>query len=111
MLPITLTESAKDRIMTLVAKKPGCAGMILRIATGKGCGGNEYKWDYAETAPDGYDRLDVRNGIGVFISMADSFSMFGMTIDFATDAVGNAQFAYSNPNEKGRCGCGESVIF
>ncbi len=48
MLPITLTEAAKDRIMELVAKKTGCVGMILRIATGKGCGGNEYKWDYAE---------------------------------------------------------------
>lgn len=111
MLPITLTEAAKDRIMELAAKKPGCAGMILRIAQGKGCGGNEYKWEYAETAPANHDRLDVRDGIAVFIPMSDSFMMFGMTIDFATDAVGNAAFAYSNPNETGRCGCGESVSF
>jgi iron-sulfur cluster assembly protein len=34
--------------------------------------------------------------------------LFGMQVDYVSDALGNAKFEFANPNETGRCGCGES---
>lgn len=108
MIPITLTDTARTRIQELTARKEGALGIKLWIAEGKGCGGNEYRMDHLMEAAPGLDRIDAGNGTALFIPMTDSFKMFGMTIDFTTDALGNAAFTYSNPNESGRCGCGES---
>lgn len=108
MIPITLTDAAKARIAELTAAKDGTAGLVLRIAKGKGCGGNEYKMDYATDGVAGYDRVDATGTAALFIPLTDSFMMFGMTIDYGTDELGNAKFLFSNPNETARCGCGES---
>ncbi len=108
MIPITLTEAAKARITELTSRKESAAGLVLRIAKGKGCGGNEYKMDYAATEPAGHDKIQVAEGVALYIPMADSFMMFGMVIDFGEDDLGNKKFLFTNPNEAGRCGCGES---
>lgn len=107
-IPITLTAAAKARIGELTAQKPGAAGVILRIAKGKGCGGNEYRMEYMEQ-PDarGFDRIEAGDA-ALYIPVSDSFYMFGMAIDFKVDELKNAQFVFTNPNEVGRCGCGES---
>ena len=106
-VPITLTDAAKERIRALTARKDGALGIKLWIAAGKGCGGNEYRMDHVMAEEPGMDRIDA-GGASLFIPVTDSFKMFGMVIDFATDALGNAAFTYSNPNEAARCGCGES---
>jgi iron-sulfur cluster assembly protein len=111
MIPITLTETAKARIADLASRHEGASGLTLRIAKGKGCAGNEYKMDYATGTPAGHDRLDVAEGIALFIPMTDSFMMFGTVIDFGQDEMGNAKFLFQNPNEASRCGCGESISF
>lgn len=108
MIPITLTDAAKTRIQELTARKDGALGIKLWIAEGKGCGGNEYRMDHVTEAVPGMDAIDAGNGAKLFIPMTDSFKMFGMQIDYAVDALGNAAFTYSNPNEAARCGCGES---
>lgn len=107
-IPITLTDAAKTRIQELTARKPGALGIKLWIAEGKGCGGNEYKMDHVMDTPAGCDVLDAGDGVGLYVPMIDSFKMFGMVIDYTTDALGNAAFTYENPNEGARCGCGES---
>ncbi len=108
MIPITVTEAAKARIAELAKRQEGASGLILRIAKGKGCGGNEYKMEHAEGEPAGHDRIDLGNGATLYVPMTDSFLMFGMTIDFGEDEMGNRKFLFTNPNEAGRCGCGES---
>ena len=106
-VPITLTDAAKDRIRAVTAQQPGAAGVILRIAKGKGCGGNEYRMEHMTEEKPGFDKIDV-GGAALFIPMTDSFMMFGMTIDYGRDGVGNERFSFTNPNEASRCGCGES---
>jgi len=107
-LPIILTDAAKARIEKLTAAKDGAAGVVLRIAQGKGCGGNEYKMEHMLTEQPGFDKIPVSDTAALYIPVTDSFMMFGMTIDFGKDGVGNEQFLFSNPNEGQRCGCGES---
>lgn len=107
-IPLTLTEAAKARIREITAAKPGVAGVLLRIAKGKGCGGNEYRMEYMESEKPGFDRIEAGPGAGLYISVSDSLYMFGMTIDFESDNLSNNRFLFTNPNEAGRCGCGES---
>jgi iron-sulfur cluster assembly protein len=107
-IPITLTDGAKARVQELTARKDGALGIKLWIAEGKGCGGNEYRMDHMMEATTGFDKIDAGNGTALYIPLSDSFKMFGMVIDYGEDALGNATFSYSNPNESGRCGCGES---
>lgn len=108
MIPLTITDAARDRLMDLAGKRPGTAGMVLRIAKGKGCGGNEYKMDYVDTVPAGHDQVPLADGFALYIPIIDSFLMFGMVVDYGADDLGNARFLFTNPNESGRCGCGES---
>lgn len=106
--PITLTENAKQRIRMLAAQKEGASGVVLRIARGKGCGGNEYRMEHMTGDGAGFDKIEAGEGIALYIPLTDSFMMFGMTIDFGKDGIGGEKFVFTNPNETARCGCGES---
>lgn len=110
-IPITITENAKTRLIKMLALEPDATGMTLSIAKNKGCGGNEYKWGHVKEAPMAHDVLPVTDTFSLYIPVLDSFNLFGMTIDFTEDTLGNAKFEFLNPNETGRCGCGESVSF
>lgn len=106
--PIILTENAKQRIRTLAAQEGDAPGVVLRIARGRGCGGNEYRMERMTGDGAGFDKIDAGEGVALYIPLTDSFLMFGMTIDFGKDGVGGEKFIFTNPNETARCGCGES---
>jgi len=109
MIPLNLTEAAKTRLIELSTQKEGAKGIILRIAKGKGCGGNEYKMEHMLAADEkGFDKITIGEGLALYIPVVDSFHMFNMTIDFESDEISNNRFLFQNPNEAGRCGCGES---
>lgn len=110
-IPLTITENAKERLTKMLAMEPGAIGLSLSIAKNKGCGGNEYKWGHVKEMPVAHDVVPVTDTFSLYIPVLDSFNLFGMTIDFAEDNLGNAKFEFKNPNETGRCGCGESVSF
>jgi len=107
-IPFTMTEAAKARLIEISGQKPEARGVILRIAKGKGCGGNEYRMEHMTGEEKGFDKVDVGSGVALYIPIADSFHMFGMNLDFETDGLSNNKFLFINPNEAGRCGCGES---
>ncbi len=108
LIPISLTASARARIADLTARKPGARGIILSIAKGKGCGGNEYKMDYMIDEKPGFDKIATEGAAALYVPVTDSFMMFGMTIDYTKDELDNEKFVFLNPNETGRCGCGAS---
>jgi len=110
-VPIHLSETAGKRIKELTAEKEGAIGVKLSIVQGAGCGGNEYRMERITQEEPGLDKILVDNDVALYIPISDSFLMFGMAIDHGRDAVGNEQFIFRNPNEGGRCGCGESFSF
>lgn len=110
-IPLIITEDAKARLVKMLALEPDAVAMTLSIAQNKGCGGNEYKWGHVKQAPAGHDEVTVDGGFKLYIPVTDSLNLFGTTIDFKEDKIGNAKFEFINPNETGRCGCGESVSF
>jgi iron-sulfur cluster assembly protein len=109
MSPITITDKAAKQITALLADAPeGTQGLRLNIKQ-TGCSGNSYDMQYIK--PD--EALDKdepfeANGATLYIPKIYSWMLFGMEIDYITDELGNARFDFKNPNETGRCGCGES---
>ena len=107
---ITLTESAQAHLLKMAAPY---AGLRLSIRGGKGCGGNEY--DLLPVTSDAVDAHDDFLDLGadkkLFIPGIDLLKLFGTTIDYIEDDLGNRRIEILNPNESGRCGCGKSVTF
>lgn len=107
--PITITEKAAQQINKLLAKAPvGSQGVRLNIKP-TGCSGNSYAMEYIKAGENvlGDDKFEM-NGAELYIPKMHSWMLFGMSVDYITDDLGNSRFDFSNPNETGRCGCGES---
>lgn len=108
---LKITDAARAHMLRVIG---GNDGVRLEIRAGKGCGGNEY--DFTEVAPGKADAFDLYADLGegkrLFVKPLEFFSKLqSVTIDFQTDEVGNRRIHIINPNEKGRCGCGQSVSF
>jgi len=106
---ITITEKAAQQIEALMGKAPeGAKGVRLSIKT-TGCSGNSYKMDYIKADDDGAgDDVFEEHGITLNIPKMYSWMLIGTTVDYIMDELGNSRFDFINPNESGRCGCGES---
>jgi iron-sulfur cluster assembly protein len=110
MAHIHVTPAATAYLSGLTADA-GKKGVRLAIKGGKGCGGNEYDVDFADAPAPGEETIALTETLSIFIPMMDTFRLFGATIDYRKDDLGNTRMIIDNPNEKGRCGCGESVVF
>lgn len=104
--PITLTDAAAERVRSILAKGDGgVKGLKIGVAP-KGCSGNSYVLDYAkEIGP--HDEVVEDKGVTIIIDPKAALFIFGTEIDYVEDKL-KAGFVFKNPNEKGRCGCGES---
>ena len=100
-----LTDTAAERLASLYAK--GQEGMLLRIGVNtKGCSGLSYDMNWVPAAGPG-DEVVRDRGLTVLVERKASLFLIGTTMDYETKALSSG-FTFTNPNEKGRCGCGES---
>jgi iron-sulfur cluster assembly protein len=102
---MTLTDAAAARLRALYDK--GEQGKFLRIAVGtKGCSGLSYDMSWTdEPAPS--DEVVRDKGLTVLVDRKATLFLIGTTMDYEVKQLA-AGFVFVNPNEKGRCGCGES---
>ena len=106
---MTLTEGAAERLRKLYASggAGGQAGKLLRIGVNtKGCSGMSYTMDWVDEAGPG-DETVTDQGVTVLVDRRASLFLIGTVMDYETSAL-QSGFTFTNPNEKGRCGCGES---
>ena len=103
---ITLTEAAAERARALLAKsgKP-VQGLRIGVRT-RGCSGLSYFVEYAD-APKKFEDVVEDKGIKIFIDPASVMFVLGTVMDYVQDKL-QSGFVFINPNEKSRCGCGES---
>ena len=103
---ITITESAKTKILDLLAEE-GNPDLALRtFVQGGGCSGMSYGFTFDEITNE--DDFEVP--LEKFKVLVDSASMQylqGSSIDYKEDIQGS-QFVISNPNAQTTCGCGSS---
>ena len=102
---MTMTDVAADRLGKLYAG--GQQGMLLRIdVSTKGCSGMSYKMEWV-SEPGPHDEVVKDHGLTVLVDRKASLFLIGTTMDYQATAL-TSGFTFINPNEKGRCGCGES---
>jgi iron-sulfur cluster assembly protein len=101
---ITLTEAATNKIQKLLSTRGG-VGIRLGVRT-TGCSGLAYVLEYVDRpAPD--DQCFSCQGCSLFLDPKSSVYLTGMIVDYVRSGL-NEGFEFRNPNEKDRCGCGES---
>src|SRR5262245_39438984 len=102
---MSLTDAAAERLAALYAK--GQQGMLLRISVNtKGCSGLAYDMSWVEAAGPG-DEVVTDKGMTVLVDRKASLFLIGTVMDYEVKTLSSG-FTFTNPNEKGRCGCGES---
>jgi iron-sulfur cluster assembly protein len=102
---MTLTDAAANRLRQLYDK--GEQGKLLRIGVStKGCSGLSYDMSWTD-APAPTDEVVKDKGLTVLVDRKASLFLIGTVMDYQTKQL-EAGFTFVNPNEKGRCGCGES---
>ena len=102
---MTLTDAAADRLRALYAH--GQDGRTLRIGVGtKGCSGLSYQMSWVD-GPGPGDEIVTDKGVTVLVDRKASLFLIGTVMDYEVKAL-TSGFTFTNPNEKGRCGCGES---
>ena len=102
---MTMTDAAATRLQAMYAK--GRQGMLLRISVNtKGCSGLSYDMSWVPAAGPG-DEIVTDHGLTVLVDRKASLFLIGSVMDYQVKDL-TSGFTFSNPNEKGRCGCGES---
>jgi iron-sulfur cluster assembly protein len=105
--PITLTETAAERIRSLLASSgKELAGVRIGVKKG-GCAGMEYTMEYVETRGP-HDELVEDKGVRILIDPTAILFLLGTEMDYRTDRLSSG-FVFNNPNQTSACGCGESV--
>jgi iron-sulfur cluster assembly protein len=109
---LKLTDRAAARIRAIMAQRsemaPKGEAVGLRIGVKKGgCAGMEYTMEWT-TDRKPFDELVEHDGARVLIDAKAVIYLLGSEMDYKTDKLAS-QFVFTNPNQTGACGCGESV--
>ena len=104
---ITVTDTASKKIQQQLKRRGKGVGIRIGVRT-TGCSGLAYTLEYVDeyTAEEGVTNFAHPD----FILIVDAKSLVyltGLTMDWVRNGL-NEGFDFKNPNEKARCGCGES---
>jgi iron-sulfur cluster assembly protein len=104
---ISLTELAASKVKQNLDKRGKGVGIRLGVKT-TGCSGLAYTIEYV-------DKYEAEHGVTNFaqrdfVVLVDAKSLAyldGLTMDWVRNGL-NEGFDFVNPNERDRCGCGQS---
>ena len=104
-MAVTLTEAAARHVTRYLGKRGKGVGVRLGMKT-TGCSGLAYKLEYVdEFTPE--DVVFEDHGVKVLVDPKSLAYIDGTQLDFVREGL-NEGFKFINPNERDRCGCGES---
>jgi iron-sulfur cluster assembly protein len=102
---ITVTEAAANRIKKNLSQRGGGIGIRIGIRT-TGCSGLAYVLEYVDRVNND-DTVFASQDVQVIVD-AKSLPILGdLDVDYVRHGL-NEGFEFTNPNERDRCGCGES---
>jgi iron-sulfur cluster assembly protein len=104
---ITVTDTAAKKIKQQLTKRGRGVGIRVGVKT-TGCSGLAYVLEYVDEyiAEEGVTNFAQQD----FVILVDAKSLVylkGLTMDWVRNGL-NEGFNFVNPNERDRCGCGES---
>ena len=103
---MTVSDAAAQQVQALLdSRDKPSAGIRIGVRT-KGCSGMSYTLEFAdEKGP--FDEILQDKGVTILIDPKATMFIIGTEMDYVVDKL-ESGFVFSNPNEKGRCGCGET---
>ena len=104
-MSITLTPAAASHVQRSLVRRGKGLGVRLGIKT-TGCSGLAYKIEYVDEVCPEDQVIDV-HGLKVVIDPKSLAYLDGTELDYVREGL-NEGFRFTNPNERDRCGCGES---
>lgn len=107
---ITLTDAAAEHIKLMLQKNEKALGFRLSVKK-TGCSGYAYLPDIIESVKDSDIHFIAQNGVHVFVDPQSETFLKDVIIDYVEDnktGIKQKRLVFINPNEKNRCGCGES---
>lgn len=101
-----LTDNAAEQVKTLLAQR-GKPSMGIRVGIKSGgCSGLKYFVEYADEK-NPFDEIIQDKGVTILIDPKALMYLLGTQMDFVSEQF-KSGFTFTNPNEKGKCGCGSS---
>lgn len=104
-MAISLTSAAAQHIQRCLESRGKGVGLRLGIKT-TGCSGLAYVLEFADQVnPD--DAVFEEQAVTLIVDKKSLVYIDGTQLDFVKEGL-NEGFKFSNPNQTGECGCGES---
>lgn len=95
-----------DKALTHFAKKLSPQQFVLISTKKSGCSGLSYVTEIKEGLPP-RNASKVADELAIYVAEESMAYLQGMILDYQTEGL-QSKLVYINPNETGRCGCGES---
>ena len=103
---MSVTPAAAERVKALIdGREKPTVGIRIGVRS-KGCSGMSYTLEFAD-AQQPMDEVVETAGVKLLIDPKASLFLIGTQMDYVEEKL-KSGFVFNNPNEKGRCGCGES---
>lgn len=102
---ISATPVAINKIKQQIQKRGKGLGIRIGVKT-TGCSGLAYTLEFVDS-PDETDFSVDCDGCHIYIDPKSCPYVQGMTVDYVRNGLTEG-FQFINPNERDRCGCGES---
>ncbi len=102
---ITLTPRAAQHVKEFLANRGSGEGIRVGVRTA-GCSGLAYVLEFVNE-PDAADEKFTSDGVNIFVDPKSLVYLQGLQMDYVTEGL-NSGFKFTNPNQTGECGCGES---
>jgi iron-sulfur cluster assembly protein len=102
---ISVTPAAASKIARNINRRGGGMGIRIGVRT-TGCSGLAYVLEYVDELQPG-DDAELHDGFSIVVNKKDQPYLKNLQIDYIRQGL-NEGFEFTNPNEKDRCGCGES---
>ena len=104
---ISLSEIAYEKVKHQLQKRGKGVGIKLGVKT-TGCSGLAYTLEYVDEYIDDKSTINyAQKDFFVIVDKKSDVYLNGLTMDWVRNGL-NEGFEFINPNERDRCGCGES---
>jgi iron-sulfur cluster assembly protein len=104
-MAVSLSPAAARHVNRYLTKRGKGVGVRLAVRT-TGCSGLAYTLEYVdELAPE--DLVFEEHGVKVLVDPKSMAYIDGTQLDYVREGL-NEGFRFNNPNERDKCGCGES---
>ena len=104
---LSITSKATEQIKKIMSSAPDDMDSVVIGVDKSGCSGYAYKLEFGNSSDFKNFEIIDQDGARVLIDPKATMFLIGSIMDYRTDKL-SSRFVFDNPNEKSKCGCGES---